>query len=136
MNADVVIAATVVGLCALILLQLWRNGDDEDMELLIENGVFYLNNRRFSLVQVNDDGKPRKSGRFPVTVQYSPEFECELLRAEGFGWVGATAGCHAMLGQVRGRNDLLADVMAQERLRVLVLDALDDGKRVTLEVKP
>ncbi len=132
---DYVLIGVVIALSMLILFQLWQSGDDEDMELLIENGVLYLNNRRFSLVGAGNGSSDFESGRYKVTVKYSPTFQCELVYAEGFGWIGGYPECDAVLGNVRGKHAVLADVLAAERLRVLVIDAQESGNRVSLEVK-
>ena len=132
---DYVLVGVAIALCGLILYQLWKSGDPEDMELLITEGVLYLNNRRFSLVSANHGSANSKPRRYPVEVKYSPLLECEMVYADGFGWLGGHPECDAVLGSVRGRHAVLADVMAQERLRILVLDALESGSRVSLEVK-
>ena len=128
------IIAGSVFLLLVLLFQLWVYHRPDKMEILIENGVLYLDNRRFSLVGAGNGCADFKYGRWPLEVRFNETHRCEMVYGDGFGWIGGHPDCDAVLGNVRGRHAVLADILAQERLRIIVLDALDDGKRVMLEV--
>jgi hypothetical protein len=133
-TADLVLYATGALLLCVIFYQLWIS-DRGDMELLIENGWLYIDKRKQCQAGAGNGCTNLESGRWPVTIERHPHHECDMVYARGVGWLGGYIECDVVLGEVRGRHSVLANILSQERLRVVVLDALLDGKTVSLEVR-
>lgn len=134
-DSDLVLAGCIIAMITLMLWQLWYTYSEDKMILGIKDGALYVDNVKFCLTEAGNGRSNFKSGRWSLEVKRSTKHQCSMLHAEGFGWIGARPDADAVLGHVRGRGTLLSDVLAEERLRIDVIDALNAGKEVILEVQ-
>ncbi len=104
------------------------------MKLSIEQGILYVNNKYFSRCEASNGRSDIPNGRFEVTASVSHRHGRVLPQVHGFGWIGFDDQCDVILGNVRGKDDLIP---CQHTVCVLLAKleiAEDDGKTVWLEV--
>ena len=106
------------------------------MNLVIENGQLYINNKRFCYAKVNDDRSQavRPSAR-KVSTQYSHNHGRVLPIVADGGWIGDGEECYVNVGNVLGSNGPLPCVTAIGGLVARIEAAEDFGASVTLECK-
>jgi hypothetical protein len=104
------------------------------MNLLIKDGVLYVDNLRFCLAEAGNGRDDLPTGRYEVATQYATVHGKVLPDALGLGWLGATYQCDCVLGSVRGRAGVLPSQGALSRLLALLEVAEGNGQSVWLEV--
>lgn len=106
------------------------------MKLLIENGVLYVDNKRFCYAKVNDD---RCQDVRPITrkvsTQYSHDHGKILPLIVDFGWVADDGQCAIRIGSVLGSDGPLKCHMSISGLVARIEAREDVGRAVLMEIK-
>ena len=109
------------------------------MKLTIENGIFYIDNKRYCYAKVNEDGsKDVRSGSRKVSTQYSHHHKPDgrvLPLVDGLGWITDEPSGAICIGSVLGANGPLKCAMSLSGLVARIEACEDVGKTVTLEIK-
>lgn len=104
------------------------------MNISFEHGKVYVDNVRFAFYEVQH-GADLLPGIYPVEARYSHHHGRALPHVDGYGWIGSSAGCAIVLGQVRGRSNLIPDGRLVRILTENIECAVEFGGNVLCEVK-
>jgi hypothetical protein len=106
------------------------------MKLTIENGLLYIDNKRFCYAKVNDDRcqDVRPESR-KVSTQYSHAHGKILPLIADYGWVGDVEQCVIRIGSVLGHGGPLKCSMSIGGLVARIEAAEDFGATVLIEIK-
>ena len=109
------------------------------MKLLIENGLLYIDNKRFCFAKVNDD---RSQDVRPFTGKVSTQFNHHCKEGgrvqpliAGFGWVGYDGGDAIRVGSVLGNDWPLKCAVSVGGLVARIEACEDVGIPVLIEIK-
>lgn len=106
------------------------------MKLTIENGLLYLDNKRFCYAKVNDNGsKDVRSGARKVSTQYSHTHGKVLPLVADLGWIADDDLCHVRIGSVLGSDGPLKCDLSIGGLVARIEAAEDFGCSVLMEIK-
>ena len=106
------------------------------MKLLIENGVLYVDNKRFCYAKVNDDRSENvRPSQRKVSTQYSHAHGKILPLIADYGWIGDDSQCAIRIGSVLGHGGPLKCSMSIGGLVARIEAAEDFGATVLIEIK-
>ena len=106
------------------------------MNLLIENGVLYIDNKRFCFAKVQDDRSENvQPGQRKVSTQYSHHHRKILPLVADYGWIGDDVQCVIRIGTVLGHGGPLKCAMSIGGLVARIEAAEDFGATVLIEIK-
>ena len=105
------------------------------MKLTIENGLLYIDNKRFCYAKVNDGSKDVRSGARKVSTQYAHNFDRVLPIVADAGFIGDGEECLINVGNVLGSNGPLPCPTAIGGLVARIEAAEDFGCSVLIEVR-
>lgn len=104
------------------------------MKLRISKDIFYINNLYVCHVGAGDGSDDIRSGRYPVTTQFSHAHGDILPQVDGIGWIGADPGCDIVLGRVRSGGGVIPGKPFVDMLLNKIEAAEGMGKSIFLEV--
>lgn len=104
------------------------------MKLEATQGILYLNNMQFCYIGPANGRTDLPTGSFTVEARFSHAHGDDMVHADGFGWVGATRGCDAVLGRIRTNAGVDPCQLTAGRLLAAVETAGDRGERTTLVI--
>ena len=109
------------------------------MKLTIENGLLYIDNKRFCYAKVNEDGsKDVRSGSRKVSTQYSHHHKPDgrvLPLVDGLGWITDEPSGFICIGSVLGNAGPIKCAMSLGGLVARVEACEEFSTPVTLEIK-
>lgn len=101
------------------------------MKIALIDHLLYVDNVLFSQAAMNHDCPEIP---VPVDVRYCHTLGRNRVFAEGIGWVGGHHADAVVLGRVHSRDGVIPCGLTESRLTGVVESALEDGKRVMLEI--
>jgi hypothetical protein len=104
------------------------------MKIVIEGGSLFVGARRVGSAGAGSGRPSLRPGCSKVKTDFSDEHDADLLYADGYGWIGPTADCDVVLGQVRRRAGVIPCLSTFCHVFALVEIAEKHGDKITLEV--
>ena len=86
------------------------------MNISLDQGRLYVDNYKFCFYEVPNGSSNLPIGNHPVEARLSHNHGRVLPLAANVGWLGSSSDCAIVLGKVIGRNSLIPDEDAVERL--------------------
>lgn len=105
------------------------------MKLLIQNGLLYVDNKRFCYAKVNDGSQTIRSEQRKVSTQYSHHHGRILPMVDGAGCIADDDQCYIRIGSVLGSDGPIKCVMSLSGLVARIEAAEEFGSQILIEVK-
>jgi hypothetical protein len=105
------------------------------MRFEIDDRAIYVDGLFLCYVGAGNGCSTIRSGYYPLEATYSHAHRKNLVRADGLGWVGASAEHDIVVGRVRNRDDVIPCQSFERRIFALVEAATEAGQRAELVVK-
>ena len=104
------------------------------MKILIENGLLYIDNKRFCYAKVNDGSKTLRPVSRKVSTQYSHAHGKVLPLIADFGWIADDDLSYVRIGSVLGSDGPLKCHMSIGGLVARIEAAEEFGTTVLAEI--
>lgn len=106
------------------------------MKLTIENGLLYIDNKRYCHARVQDGSEALRSEPREVSTQYSEAYRGRILPyVADLGWIADDNECLIRIGSVLGNDGPIKCTMSVSGLVARIEACEDLGIPVLIEIK-